>query len=127
MKISGPYSGDLKSVTGTPMAHKRPSSNQGEPQFGVGLVFRNMRDGKLVVDSFIKDSSAYQSGVVRDGGSAALSRKCHFGACDRISADILTAVNDISIDSVQRENITKLLMGPLESVVELRFMRPVDR
>ena len=42
-------------------------------------------------------------------------------------ADILTAINDISVDSVQHENIAKLLMGPLESVVELRFMRPVDR
>ena len=42
--------------------------SKSEESFGVGLVFRNMRDGKLVVDSFIKDSSAYQSGVVRDGG-----------------------------------------------------------
>jgi hypothetical protein len=81
MKINGPYCGDLKAATGTPMAQKRFSSvpdDQGEPQFGVGLVFRNMRDGKLVVDSFIKDSSAYQSGVVRDGGSAAFSLAFHY-------------------------------------------------
>ena len=57
----------------------RPSERQSFPpntahnrefdeRFGVGLVFRNMRDGKMVVDSFIKDSTAYQSGDVHDGG-----------------------------------------------------------
>ncbi len=43
------------------------------------------------------------------------------------AADILTGVNDISVDTVKRENITKLLMGPPDSIVELRFIRPVDR
>lgn len=35
---------------------------------GVGLVFRTTRDGKMVVSSFVKDSSAYECGQVRDGG-----------------------------------------------------------
>jgi hypothetical protein len=72
MKLNGSYCPDFKSMSVTPVAPRlemtgSPESN--EAQFGVGLVFRNMRDGKLVVDSFIKDSSAYQSGVVRDGGN----------------------------------------------------------
>jgi hypothetical protein len=37
-------------------------------QHGVGLVFRTTRDGKMVVSSFVKDSSAYECGLVRDGG-----------------------------------------------------------
>jgi C-terminal processing protease CtpA/Prc len=36
--------------------------------YGVGLVFRTTRDGKLVVSSFIRDSSAFECGLVRDGG-----------------------------------------------------------
>ena len=39
-----------------------------EHQYGVGLVFRTTRDGKMVVSSFVKDSSAYECGLVRDGG-----------------------------------------------------------
>ena len=39
-----------------------------ETQYGVGLVFRTARDGKMVVSSFVKDSSAYECGLVRDGG-----------------------------------------------------------
>ena len=75
MKLNGSYCPDFKSISVTPVAavpksDARNSPESNEPQFGVGLVFRNMRDGKLVVDSFIKDSSAYQSGVVRDGGDA---------------------------------------------------------
>ena len=41
--------------------------------YGVGLVFRTTRDGKMVVSSFVKDSSAYECGLVRDGGDAILS------------------------------------------------------
>jgi len=37
--------------------------------YGVGLVFRTTRDGKMVVSSFVKDSSAYECGLVRDGGT----------------------------------------------------------
>jgi hypothetical protein len=40
----------------------------GALQHGVGLVFRTTRDGKMVVSSFVKDSSAYDCGLVRDGG-----------------------------------------------------------
>jgi hypothetical protein len=36
--------------------------------YGVGLVFRTTREGKLVVSSFIRDSSAFECGLVRDGG-----------------------------------------------------------
>ena len=71
MKLNGSYCSDFREIPVTPMTVSKKNSDKAlskEPQFGVGLVFRNMRDGKLVVDSFIKDSSAYQSGVVRDGG-----------------------------------------------------------
>ncbi len=44
-----------------------------------------------------------------------------------IGADILTGVNDVNIESVPRNQIARLLMGPFESIVELRFSRPVDR
>jgi hypothetical protein len=47
--------------------------------YGVGLVFRTTRDGKMVVSSFVKDSSAYECGLVRDGGDAILLSTRHLG------------------------------------------------
>jgi hypothetical protein len=47
---------------------KSPSVEDKADLYGVGLVFRTTRDGKMVVSSFVKDSSAYECGLVRDGG-----------------------------------------------------------
>jgi hypothetical protein len=46
----------------------KPPVKEAENLHGVGLVFRTTRDGKMVVSSFVKDSSAYECGLVRDGG-----------------------------------------------------------
>ena len=46
----------------------KPPVKESENLYGVGLVFRTTRDGKMVVSSFVKDSSAYECGLVRDGG-----------------------------------------------------------
>ena len=46
----------------------KPPPKEAENLYGVGLVFRTTRDGKMVVSSFVKDSSAYECGLVRDGG-----------------------------------------------------------
>ena len=65
LAVQTSYISDSKSAFKSNGSHVNKES---ERLYGVGLVFRNTRDGKLVVDSFIKDSSAYQSGIVRDGG-----------------------------------------------------------
>jgi len=74
---------------------------------GVGLVFRTTRDGKMIVSSFVKDSSAYECGLVRDG-------------------DILSAVQGQSVDSLPLEEIHKLLLGEKDSWVQMRFLRQTD-
>ena len=48
---------------------RAPPAKERENLYGVGLVFRTTRDGKMVVSSFVKDSSAYECGLVRDGGN----------------------------------------------------------
>lgn len=46
-----------------------PTRSQTKQQpHGVGLVFQTGRDGKMTVSSFIRDSSAYESGLVKTGG-----------------------------------------------------------
>jgi hypothetical protein len=57
---------------------KVPQKEIPEKSFGVGLVFRTTRDGKMVVSSFVKDSSAYDCGLVRDGGDmkSCINRSC---------------------------------------------------
>mmetsp|Transcript_14554 Transcript_14554/g.30137 ORF Transcript_14554/g.30137 Transcript_14554/m.30137 type:complete len:204 (+) Transcript_14554:139-750(+) len=74
---------------------------------GVGLVFRTTRDGKMVVSSFVKDSSAYECGQVRDG-------------------DILAAVEGQSVDSLPLDQIHGLLLGEKDSWVQMRFLRQTD-
>ena len=59
-------------------AHDKP-----EELYGVGLVFRTTRDGKLVVSSFIRDSSAFDCGLVRDGGKA--QRPYHFPKTQKLA------------------------------------------
>jgi hypothetical protein len=53
----------------------KPPVKEAENLYGVGLVFRTTRDGKMVVSSFVKDSSAYECGLVRDGGSSVRPRR----------------------------------------------------
>lgn len=64
-------------VRGPPQESLSQNGQLDEPSFqieessdlyGVGLVFRTTREGKLVVSSFIRDSSAFECGLVRDGG-----------------------------------------------------------
>mmetsp|Transcript_6407 Transcript_6407/g.22911 ORF Transcript_6407/g.22911 Transcript_6407/m.22911 type:complete len:196 (-) Transcript_6407:111-698(-) len=74
---------------------------------GVGLVFRTTRDGKMIVSSFVKDSSAYECGLVRDG-------------------DILSSVQGQSVESLPLEEIHKLLLGEKDSWVQMRFLRQTD-
>jgi hypothetical protein len=51
-----------------------PTRSQTKQQpHGVGLVFQTGRDGKMVVSSFIRDSSAYESGLVKTGGKLQIS------------------------------------------------------
>mmetsp|Transcript_78344 Transcript_78344/g.127071 ORF Transcript_78344/g.127071 Transcript_78344/m.127071 type:complete len:195 (+) Transcript_78344:180-764(+) len=75
--------------------------------YGVGLVFRTTRDGKMVVSSFVKDSSAYECGLVRDG-------------------DILCAVQGQNVDTLRMEAIHRLLLGQSDSWVQMRFLRQTD-
>jgi len=75
--------------------------------YGVGLVFRTTRDGKMVVSSFVKDSSAYECGLVRDG-------------------DILCAVQGQNVDTLRMDAIHRLLRGEKDSWVQMRFLRQTD-
>lgn len=55
--------------------------------YGVGLVFRTGRDGKMIVASFLKESSAYECGLVRDGGVCLCLHVCAracMRACERV-------------------------------------------
>mmetsp|Transcript_1016 Transcript_1016/g.1956 ORF Transcript_1016/g.1956 Transcript_1016/m.1956 type:complete len:201 (+) Transcript_1016:228-830(+) len=74
---------------------------------GVGLVFRTTRDGKMVVSSFVKDSSAYECGQVRDG-------------------DILAAVEGQSVEAMPLDQIHGLLLGEKDSWVQMKFLRQTD-
>ncbi|KAJ1467070.1 hypothetical protein T484DRAFT_1859866 [Baffinella frigidus] len=68
-------------------------------QHGVGLVFRTTRDGKMVVSSFVKDSSAYECGLVRDG-------------------DILNSVEGQSVENLPVAAIHMMLLGAQDSWTE---------
>ncbi len=68
LNVQTAYVSDFNLKDAGNMSNSLPTFRDSQGLYGVGLVFRNTRDGKLVVDSFIKDSSAYQSGIVRDGG-----------------------------------------------------------
>eukprot|EP00802_Teleaulax_amphioxeia_P023228 Tamp_23772.p1 GENE.Tamp_23772~~Tamp_23772.p1 ORF type:complete len:195 (-),score=40.47 Tamp_23772:261-845(-) len=85
----------------------KPPVKEAENLYGVGLVFRTTRDGKMVVSSFVKDSSAYECGLVRDG-------------------DILCAVQGQNVDTLRMEAIHRLLLGEKDSWVQMRFLRQTD-
>uniref|UniRef100_A0A6T8KWK0 PDZ domain-containing protein n=1 Tax=Hemiselmis andersenii TaxID=464988 RepID=A0A6T8KWK0_HEMAN len=74
---------------------------------GVGLVFRTGRDGKLVVASFIKESSAYDCGLVRDG-------------------DVLCAVNGQEVGNIPPAFLDRILLGDKGTWVQMRFLRQTD-
>ena len=59
---------ELRQVMAVQQAPQTQTWPEPKGQHGVGLVLRTTRDGKMVVSSFVKDSSAYECGLVRDGG-----------------------------------------------------------
>mmetsp|Transcript_23997 Transcript_23997/g.46448 ORF Transcript_23997/g.46448 Transcript_23997/m.46448 type:complete len:212 (-) Transcript_23997:639-1274(-) len=99
-----------KSNNPPPPLHHKPlelgKHSESSPH-GVGLVFRTWRDGKLVVSSFIKESSAYDCGLVRDG-------------------DILCAVNGQEVSNIPPAYLDQILLGEKNTWVQMRFLRQTD-
>ena len=110
----------------------KPPVKEAENLHGVGLVFRTTRDGKMVVSSFVMDSSAYECGLVRDGGG------CLHAPAERSLCVHSRSVHALGIPSCARTLRTMWLswcsepflstsLGPIRACARARtYMRPLE-
>jgi hypothetical protein len=119
---------DASGMQNTVLLAKSPVK-EAENLHGVGLVFRTTRDGKMVVSSFVKDSSAYECGLVRDGGG------CLHAPAGRSLCVHSRSVHARGIPSCTRtmwlswcsELLLSTSLGPIRARARARtYMRPLE-
>eukprot|EP00282_Hemiselmis_andersenii_P001045 CAMPEP_0114110734 /NCGR_PEP_ID=MMETSP0043_2-20121206/1466_1 /TAXON_ID=464988 /ORGANISM="Hemiselmis andersenii, Strain CCMP644" /LENGTH=298 /DNA_ID=CAMNT_0001202695 /DNA_START=165 /DNA_END=1063 /DNA_ORIENTATION=+ len=83
------------------------SQKEVEQLYGVGVIFKHARDGKMMVMAFVRSSSAYDCGAIQDG-------------------DILHSVDSNPVDLLPQSYVNAMLLGEKNSWVQLKFLRPKD-